>query len=246
MIKLADIDDLSNWKYLDQNPDFADQLVATLNQIDGFRSDDWWFNVNYYYWIYDYFISPNYEIKKDTFAIGNDQISIRSTNRDDLLNVRYYQHLNDLANNHSIKKYSWIYFPQDQVVQLEASCWPFISINIKLTKSIEQYDQKQLNLIAKLMTNVSDLIFKDDEFDRDQFDEQWKQGFSRIRSIGIVFDLNDFANPKILVRWEDENLDDQYENDYLRQVLKIDAPLLDYLKQFEQDDHNQSIINQVD
>ena len=42
MIKLADIDDLTR-KYLDQNPDFANQLVATLNQIDGFNANELWF-----------------------------------------------------------------------------------------------------------------------------------------------------------------------------------------------------------
>ena len=38
-IKLADIDDLTR-KYLDQNPDFANQLLATLNQVDGFSPND--------------------------------------------------------------------------------------------------------------------------------------------------------------------------------------------------------------
>ena len=40
MIKKTDIEDYSDTYYLDENPDFANQLLATLNQIDGFSSND--------------------------------------------------------------------------------------------------------------------------------------------------------------------------------------------------------------
>ena len=85
--------------------------------------------------------------------------------------------------------------------------------------------------MGKLMTNVHDLIIKDDELDWDQFDDQWKQEFDldEVRSVGIVFDLNDFANPKILIRWWDENTDDHYENNDLKQVLKADSELFKFL-----------------
>ena len=246
MIKLTDIEDYSDTYYLDENPDFANQLLATLNQIDGFSSNDLWFRADSCYWTYDYYFSPNYEIEKDAFVIGNNQVSIRSTNRDDLLNVHYYQHLNDLANDHSIKKYRWAYFPQDQVLQLEAKDWHCPSLNIKLTKPIDQYDQKQLNIIGEFMSDVCNLITIDRNLDWKQFDEQWKQRFGQdnIWGIGIVFDLNDLNNPKILMRWWDENNDNHYENDLLKNVLKAEEPLLDYLKQFEQEYH-QLNINQV-
>ena len=233
MIKLADIDDLTR-KYLDQNPDFANQLVATLNQVAGFSPNKLLFVADSSYWTYDYWISPNYEIKKDTFLISNDQITIRSTNRDDFLNLKHYQQLNDLANNYRIKDYRWIYFPQHQVIQ-------YSIINIKLTKPIDQYNQNQLNIIGKLMTNVSDLIFKDDDLDWEQFNEQWKQGFDQddVEDVGIVFDLNDFANPKILMRLWDQNNDNRYENDLLKQVLKVDAPLLKFLNESDLATHFQ-------
>ena len=246
MIKKTDIEDYSDTYYLDENPDFANQLLATLNQIDGFSSNDLWFRADSCYWTYDYWISPNYEIEKDAFVISNDQISIQSTNQDDLLNLKHYQQLNYLANNDPIKSRQWSYFPQDRVLQLDNDYRLSPYFNIKLTKAINQYDQKQLNAIGKFMTNVYDLIVKDDQLDWEQFDKQWKQGFTNLRDVGIVFDLNDLNNPKILLRWHDTNRDNRYENDSLKQVLKPEAPLLDYLKQFEQDGHNQLIINQVD
>ena len=229
MIKLTDIKDWSDWAYLDQNPDFANQLLATLNQIDGFNANELWFAADSWCWSHDYFISPNYEIEKDAFVIANDQVSIRSTNREDLLNLKYYQYLNDLASNHPIEKYRWLYFAKDQVLQLNRYYQHYL--NIKLTKSIEQYSQNQLNAIGKFMTNVYDLIIKDDKLDRNQFDEQRKQRFGVVRDVGIIFDLNDFANVKILLRWEDENENNHYENDYLKQVLKADAPLLKFLNE---------------
>ena len=233
-IKLADIDDRTDWSYLDENHDFANQLVAILNQIDGFSPKQLRFAADSVYWIYDYTFSPNCEINKDIFVISNDQICIQSTNREDLLNVNYYQYLNDLANNHRVNKgWIWNYFAQDHVLQLDHRYKYVPCLNIKLTKSIDQYNQKQLNIIGKFMTNVYDLIVKDYQLVWKQFDEQWKQRFGQnwIRSVGIVFDINDFTNPKILVRWEDENGDNQYKNDYLKQVLKAKAPLLKFLNE---------------
>ena len=226
-IKLTDIFDETDWDYLDENPDFANQLVATLNQIDGFNANELWFVADSIYWTYDYWISPNYEIEKDSFRISNDQIRIWSTNRDDLLNIHYYQKLSDLANNYRIKDYRWIYFPQDQVLQIDHCYKKVPYLNIKLTKPIDQYDQKQLNAIGKFMIDVYRLIIKDDQLDW----EQWKQRFDQddVMSVGIVFDLNDFANPKILVRLWDQNNDNHYENDLLKNVLKADAPLLKFL-----------------
>ena len=234
MIKLIDIKDRTDWSYLDENHDFANQLVAILNQIDGFSPKQLRFAADSCYWTYDYWISPNYEIEKDAFVIGNDQIRIRSTNRDDLLNVHYYQQLSDLASNHPIEKYRWTYFPQDQVLQLEAKDWHCPYLNIKLTKSIDQYNQKQLNAMEKLMVNVCDLIIKDRNLDWKQFDEQWKQRFNQdgVEDVGIIFDLNDFANPKILMRWWDEN-------NLLKQVLKADAPLLKFLNESDFESHFQ-------
>ena len=227
-IKLADIDDRTGWKYLDENPDFADQLVATLNQVNGFSPNQLAFDADSCYWTYDYWFSSNYEIDKEGFRILNDQIHIISTNRDDLLNLNYYQHLNDLANKYPIEKWWWSYFAQDQVLQLDHRYKNVPYLNIKLTKPIDQYDQKQINVMGKFMTNVYNLIIKDKELDWEQLDEQWKQGFDRVRSVGIIFDLNDFSNPKILMRWWDEDGDDHYENDLLKNVLKVDAPLLKF------------------
>ena len=245
MIKLTDIDDRTGWKYLDENPDFVNQLLATLNQVDGFSSNELEFYADGLVWTYDYRFSSNYEIDKKAFIMRNDQIQIRSTNRDDLLNLNYYQRLNDLANNyHSVEEWKWFYYAQDQVLQLESYWWSYSYLNIKLTKPIDQYDQKQINAMGKFMTNVRDLINKDGELDWEQFDDQWKETFSEVRNVGLVFDLNDFANPKILLRWWDENDDNRYENDLLKQVLKDNSSLLTYLKQFEQDAYNH--INQVD
>ena len=227
-IKLTDIKDWTKQAYLKQNPDFANQLVATLNQIDSFSPNWLKFYADSDYWTYDYSTSANYEINKASFVIGNDQISIRSTNRDDLLNVSYYQELNDLANKDPFKEHRWTYFVQDRVL-----CFVYwdLYLNIKLTKPIEQYDQKQLSAIGTLMTDVYDLIVKDDDLDWDQFNEQWKQGFDQdgVKDLGVVFDLNDFTNPKILMRWENKNYNNHYENDYLKNVLKADAPLLKFL-----------------
>ena len=244
MIKLADIDDLSDGAYLDQNPDFAKQLVATLNRVDSFSANDLWFKADSCDWTCDYWISPNYEIENDAFVIGDDQIIIQSTNRDDLLNIHYYPKLTDLANNYPIKRCKWQYFAQDRVLQFNRYA---TRLNIKLSKPINQYRQNQLNAIGKFMTNVYQLIIKDDQLDWKQFDEWWKQRFGRNNAadVGIVFDLNDIINPKILIRWLDQNNDNHYENDLLKQVLKPEAPLLDYLKQFEQEYH-QLNINQVD
>ena len=221
-IKLTDIFDETDWDYLDENPDFANQLVATLNQIDGFNANELWFVADSIYWTYDYWISPNYEIDKDSFVINKDQMQIRSTNRDDLLNLKYYQQLNKLANNYRIKDYRWIYFAQDQVLQYHI-------INIKLTKPIDQYNQNQINAIGKFMIDVYRLIIKDDRLDW----EQWKQGFGQdnVMSVGIVFDLNDFANPKFLIQRWYENNDNLYENDLLKQVLKDNSPLLKFLNE---------------
>ena len=221
-IKLTDIIDETDWDYLDENPDFANQLVATLNQIDGFSPNDLWFSADSPNWTYDYWFSPNYEIDQDSFVIHNDQITIRSTNRDDLLNLKHYQQLNNLANNYRIKHYGWIYFAQDQVLQYHI-------INIKLTKPIDQYDQNQLSAIGKFMIDVYRLIIKDDRLDW----EQWKQGFGQdnVMSVGIVFDLNDFANPKFLIQRWYENNDNLYENDLLKQVLKDNSPLLKFLNE---------------
>ena len=240
MIKLSDIKD--ERVYFDQNPDFANQLLATLNQVDGFSSNDLIFDANSFYWIYDYWFSPHYEIDQDTFVIGNDQMWIRSTNRDDLLNLKHYQQLSDLANKDPIEWQWWIYFAQDQVLQLDHRYKNVPYFNIKLTKPIDQYDQKQINVMGKFMTNARDLIIKDFKLDWEQFGEQWKQGFGEVRDVGIVFDLNDFTNPKILLRWWDGG--HHYENDLLKQVLKNNSSLLTYLKQFEQDVYNH--INQVD
>ena len=232
-IKLADIDDRTGWPYLKQNPEFANQLVTTLNQVDGFNSNELRFYANSSYWTYDRWFSSNYEIDKEAFAIVNDQICIRSLNRDDLLNPHYYQRLNDLANNyHSVEEWKWSYYAQDQVLQLkETYWWSDQHLNVKLTKPIDQYHQNQLNAMGKLITNVYDLIIKDDELDWKQFADQWKQEFDldEVRSVGIVFDLNDFANPKLLIRWEDKNDDNQYLNNDLKQVLKSDSELLKFL-----------------
>ena len=228
-IKLADINDRTNWPYLKQNPEYSKQLVATLNQVNGFSPNQLEFYADSNYWTYDYWFSPNFKIDKEAFRISNDQIYIRSTNQDDLLNLNYYQHLNDLANRYLIEKAWWSYFPQDQVLQLESYWWSHPYLNIKLTKSIDQYNQNQLNAMGKLLTNVHDLIIKDDELDWDQFADQWKQSFGSIKDVGIVFDLKDFANPKLLIRWKDKNDDNQYLNNDLKQVLKADAPLLKFL-----------------
>ena len=227
-IKLTDIDDQTetDWPYLKQNPEYSKQLVATLNQVNGFSSNELRFDADSRYWTYDYWFSPNYEIYKKAFRILNDQICIWSTNRDDLLNPHYYQQLNDLANNYPIEKWWWSYFAQDQVLQVETNWWFRPYLNIKLTKPIDQYNQNQLNAMGKLMTNVHDLIIKDKKLDWDQFADQWKQGFNKIFDSGIVFDLNDFINPKLLIRWRDENDDNHYENNDLKQVLKSDSELL--------------------
>ena len=228
-IKLTDLNDWSNRPYLKQNSEFANQLVTTLNQVNGFSPNELAFAADSCYWTYDYWFSPNYEIEKWAFAIVNDQIKIRSTNRDDLLNPHYYQHLNHLANNYSIKEQRWSYYAQDQVLQLESFYWSNSYLNIKLTKPIDQYNQNQLNAMGKLITNVYNLVIKDDELDWKQFANQWKPEFINDRSVGILFDLNDFANPKLLIRWWDENDGNQYENNDLKQVLKSDAPLLKFL-----------------
>ena len=227
-IKLDDIRDWTNRPYLKQNPEYSKQLVATLNQADGFSPNQLAFAADLCYWIYDFWFSPHYEIDKKAFIMRNDQIQIWSTNRDDLLNPHYYQQLNDLANKHPIEKRRWIYFPQDQVLQLECYWWS--RLNIKLTKSIDQYNQNQLNAIGELLTNVHDLIIKDKKLDWDQFADQWKQGFDldEVRDVGIVFDLNDFANPNLLIRWRDKNGDYHYENNDLKQVLKNDSELLKF------------------
>ena len=228
-IKLTDLNDWSNRPYLKQNPEYSNQLVATLNQVDGFSPNELRFDANSNYWTYDYWLSSNYEIEKSAFAIANDQIRICSTNCDDLLNLNYYQHLNDLANKHPIEKQRWTYFPQDQVLQ--DNYWSDAYLNIKLTKPIDQYVQKQLDIIGQLMTNVHDLIIKDKKLDWDQFADQWKQEFDldNVWNVGIVFDLNDFANSKILLRWWDENNGNRYENNDLKQVLKSDSELLTFL-----------------
>ena len=230
-IKLTDINDWTNRPYLKQNPEYSNQLVATLNQVDGFSSNQLRFVANSCYWIYDFWFSPNYEIDKKAFRISNDQIQIWSTNPDDLLNPHYYQQLNDLANNYPIEKWWWTYFPQDQVLQLESLYLFKPDLNIKLTKSIDQYSQNQLNAMGKLMTNVHNLIIKDDKLDWDQFDEQWRQEFDldKVQSVGIVFDLNDVINPKLLIRWKYKNNDNQYLNNDLKQVLKSDSELLTFL-----------------
>ena len=239
-IKLDGIVDETDWKYLKQNPNFANQLIATLNQVGGFSPKQLRFAADSVYWSYDYWFSPNYKIENNSFIIANDQIRIRSTNRDDLLNVHYYQHLNDLASNHPIEKYRWIYFAQDQVLQLNR--YYQHCLNIKLTKSIEQYSQNQLNAIGKLMTDVYHLVIKDDDLDWKQFDKQWKQRFGQdnVEGVGIIFDLNDFANPKILMRLRDQNNDNRYENDLLKQVLKADAPLLKFFNNNNLATHFQS------
>ena len=229
-IKLADINDGTNWPYLKQNPEYSKQLVATLNQADGFNPNQLEFDADSNYWTYDYWFSPHYKIDKEAFRISNDPIYIRSTNRDDLLNPHYYQQLNDLANNYSIEKWWWwSYFAQDQVLQLESYWWSHPYLNIKLTKSIDQYNQNQLNAMGKLLTNVCNLVIKDDKLDWDQFDDQWKQEFVNAISVGIVFDLNDVINPKVLIRWKDEYADNHYENNDLKQVLKADSELLKFL-----------------
>ena len=229
-IKLTDIG--GSLPYLKQNPEYNKQLVATLNQVDGLDPNQLVFYADSYYWTYDCWFSPHYESNKETFRISNGRICIRSTNRDDLLNLNYYQHLNHLANKHPIKKRRWTYFPQDQVLQLKVlhSSWSNPHLNIKLIKPIDQYNQNQLNTMGKLLTNVYNLVIKDDELDWDQFADQWKQEFDldEVRGVGIVFDLNDFANPKLLIRWEDENGDDRYENNDLKQVLKSDSELLKF------------------
>ena len=234
MIKLTDLNDWTNRPYLKQNPEFANQLVATFNQVDGFSYNQLGFIgfiADSSYWTYDYWFSPNYEIYKETFRMSNGRIYIRSTNRDDLLNPHYYQQLNDLANNYPIEKWWWSYFAQDQVLQVKTGWWSDPYLNIKLTKPIDQYVQKQLNAMGKLITNVYDLIIKDDELDWKQFADQWKQEFDldEVWGVGIVFDLNDFTNPKLLLRWWDENSNNQYENADLKQVLKADSELLKFL-----------------
>ena len=237
-IKLTDIKDRTEWEYLDQNPDFADQLVATLNQVDGFSANGLEFYADGDYWTYDYCFSPHYEIDKDTFVIFNNQIQIRSTNRDDLLNLKHYQQLSDLANKDPIEWQWWIYFAQDQVLQLTQ--YYQHCLNIKLTKPIDQYDQKQINVMGKFMTNARDLIIKDFKLDWEQFGEQWKQGFDDVKDIGIVFDLNDFTNPKILLRWWDENDSYQYENDLLKEMLNDNSPLLKFLNNNDFQTHFQA------
>ena len=231
MIKLTDLSDWSKRPYLDKNPEYANKLVATLNQVNGFSPNELPFDADSHYWTYDRWFSSNCEIEKSAFAIANGQICIRSTNCDDLLNPHYYQQLNDLANRYPIETDWWTYFPQDQVLQL-ADYWSDAYLNIKLTKSIDQYNQNQLNAMGKLIINVSDLVIKDKKLDWNQFDEQWKQEFDlyEVRSVGIVFDLNDFTNPNLLIRWRDEDFDNHYENNDLKQVLKAEAPLLNYLK----------------
>ena len=247
-IKLRDLNDQDN-PYLDKNPEFTNQLVTTLNQVDGLDPNQLVFHADSCYWTYDYFFSSNYEIDKDAFSITNGRICIQSRNRNDLLNLNYYQHLNHLANKYPIdpiKKQKWTYFPQDQVLQLETSYWIDTQLNIKLTKPIDQYSQNQLNAMGKLLTNVYDLIIKDKKLDWVQFDDQWKQGFDlhKIQEIGIVFNLNDFINPKILIRSWYGNGDNLYLNNDLKQVLKPDSELLKFLNKTNFQSHFQPYINQ--
>ena len=118
-------------------------------------------------------------------------------------------------------------------------------LNIKLIKPIDQYNQNQLNAMGKFMTNAYDLIVKDDRLDWEQFDKQWKQGFDNVMDVGIIFDLNDFANPKILLRWLDESNRDQYENDLLKSVFKAEAPLLKFLNESDFATHFQPYQSRV-
>ena len=231
-IKLTDLNDWSNRPYLDENPEYSKQLLATLNQVNGFSPNQLAFDADSRYWTYDCWFSPNFKIDKKAFRISNDRICIRSTNRDDLLNPHYYQQLNHLANNyHLVDEWRWSYFPQDQMLQLESLYWFNQRLNVKLTKPIDQYNQNQLDTIGQLMTNVPNFMIKDNKLDWDQFADQWKQEFdlNEVWDVGIVFDLNDFANPKLLITWRDENFDNHYENNDLKQVLKADSELLKFL-----------------
>ena len=245
-IRLTDLNDWSIRLYLDKNPEFANQLVATLNQVNGFSPNQLAFHADSCCWTYDFWFSSNYEIDKEAFRIYNDQIGICSTRRDDLLNVHYYQQLNNLANNHPIEKWIWNYFPQDQVLQLESYSWSDTYLNIKLTKPIDQYNQNQLKAIGKFMTNAIVFIINDNHLNWDQFDAQWKRRLYQnyVKDIGIVVNFNNFANPQILVRWLDENNNDQYKNDCLKQVLKPDSELLKFLNKANFQAHFQPYIDQ--
>ena len=69
------------------------------------------------------------------------------------------------------------------MIQIEKSDWFDLCLNIRLNKPINQYRQNQLNAMGKLITDVYRLVIKDYNLDWEQFDKQWKEGFSKVELI---------------------------------------------------------------
>ena len=236
MIKIDNITNRSGKQYLSRNPDFRKQLLITLNQVNGLNPDIK-FSQDWYGGRWDYFFDQSsYEKANDAFVLWNDKIDLISPNRDDLLNVNYYQKLMDLVKNYHLQYTLWRYYPNDLVVQKYFDSYHDDKyINVKLEKSINKYSTKEIKAIACFVKDIQELVLDGRFFELilAQFKEDWCNEFEdfeaeniKTNNIAFTFDLKDFENPLMQIR---HNIN-EFSCYKLKDILKADSQLMHYLQ----------------
>ena len=239
MIRLDNFRHLYNdITYLSQNPDFTNQLLMILNQVDGLSDKDLWFRTDDpSEWDWAFNKNSYDKTNHNGFNFWNDKIDLISPNREDLLKVGTYQKLTQIAKKYKLGKKldeatRWCYYANDLVIQVYQEWWLIRKyISVKLDRPIDDYRDEQIEKIGRFIYDISQLIVKDKELvdlDQTQFKDDYLKKVDKndLKAIGITFSLNDFENPIIQTRFTDTD----FTNEKLKDVLKPESQLSQYLK----------------
>ena len=227
MIRSKDFDDIG-YSYLENNPDFAKQLLTTLNQVDDLSTR------NLQLWSYS-----------DDFELKNNEISIISANSNDLLKLEYYQILMQISKYTKLDEEDedvrWIYYPNKLIIKksYKAINDYFDDINryyrmcfsIKLDQPINKYDEQQITSICDFLYDVSQLFYKKKKLEESHFRKDAREKICHFfNSLNFMFVLNDFENP--LIKYRHIRFDSKLIISPLKDTLKPNAPAMKYLKTF--------------
>ena len=237
MIKRKDIY-YGNSKYLILNPDFSEQLLITLNQVEDLNRN-LEFKINGEIITYNQKFSNTEPQSGTTFKIINNNLAIFSSDYNDLLNVNYYQKLMDLVRNNLTNfEHKWKYYVNDLVIQKSFNLDRFenLYLNLKLEQAIDKYSATEVQKINHFIDDLHQLLIKTDreagKINWNIFKSDWFKKFgndNKIKNMAITFTLKDFENPIVQVETYNHNC----FNTTLKNSLKPDSDLIEYLKMYK-------------
>lgn len=225
MINLENILTSGN-RYLEDNPNFTNQLLITLNQLS--------------FDLYSIYFTTDYEKRYTLSIFWNKKFSIRSLNSEDLLQNDYYEKLILLENNR-LRYWQTRYYPNDLLVEkctldYTYDNYKLISICIKLDQPINMYHDEQVKVIGSFIDDIIKLICKNwfstinpNLFINNCLNQYYNNSHEAI--IIITFNFKDFANPLIQGDSKDDTMkNDEFIRDKLKNVLKSKSKLFKYLE----------------